>query len=84
MDINYNTARIKAMEAYNSLALKLNNHIVNDDLDGDQVIISTQEIDKNLNDLRMMLILIACSYDENNPGFKDVSGAIEAIETFNK
>lgn len=78
MRVNFNNCRLQACRAYNRLCDKLNEATDSKgvlDLDAD-------DIQKEMDDLRMFLVGIACTYEEGNPDFADLSGQIN-LSVFN-
>lgn len=79
MTVNFNNLRKQACYAYDRLTNKLNSSIDN----SGQISISAEEIQEDMDDLRMMIMSIACVFEENNADFSDVSDQVGEIGRFN-
>ncbi len=79
MTVNFNNLRKQACYAYDRLVDKLNSSIDN----GGQISISAEEIQEDMDDLRMMIMSIACVFEENSADFSDVSDQVGKIGRFN-
>jgi len=68
MNINFNNVRKQACIAYDKLVSDLT---YSKSYEG-YMLVDPDRLEKNLNDLRMMLCSIAMTFEENNDEFKDV------------
>ena len=68
MEVNFNNIRKQACIAYDKLTAKLNANL-NDE---NNIIIDARDIQENMDDLRMMICLIALCYEEGDPDKVDV------------
>lgn len=66
--VNFNNIRKQALYRYDGLVEKLNDSV---DKDG-KISIYTEEIQEEMDDLRMLIGTIACCSYENDDEFKDV------------
>lgn len=71
MNINFNNVRLQACIAYDKLCNKLN-RAIKDKSFSPEIIIDPEDIQEEMNDLRMMIGTIAMTYQEGEEGFKDV------------
>lgn len=69
MRVNFNNVRKQAMLAYERLCAKLEESI---DQEDNTIHIDPEDIYKEMNDLRMMIGIIAMTYEDGNEDFKDV------------
>lgn len=79
MRIDFNNARKQAIWAYNRLTTKMNHNIRGT---GEVEVMATV-IQEDMDFLRNTLISIACSYDDGNPDFRDLSDDIGNVAEFN-
>ena len=83
MEVNFNNLRRQTCIAYDRLCSKLNTEIK----DG-YIEMSAIEIQREMDDLRMLIGSIAFCYEENNPDMIDVwadlYGEDGAMESFNQ
>lgn len=82
MQVNFNNLRVQAVQAYNRLTSTLNNYVNKEE--GTIASIDTEAIQKDLDDLRQMLVTLACCYLEDDPNVKSVIDECGKIEVFNK
>jgi len=68
MEVNFNNLRKQACLSLDRLTRKLNSNI---DSDG-EINIEAVSIQKQMDDLRMMIVSIACVFQPNDPEFIDV------------
>ena len=79
MTVNFNNLRKQAVFSYDRLVKKLNQKIE----DGN-ITIPVEDIQEELDDLRMQLMSIAMVYEEGNEDFKDLSDELpDDISYFN-
>jgi hypothetical protein len=87
MNVDFNNLRRQACHAYDRLAEKLNDSILKgdpqyakpnavhhgQDIDiSGHVLIDAEDIQKEMDDLRMLIGSIAGTFEEDNPNFKDI------------
>ena len=72
MTVNFNNLRKQALYNYDRLVNKLNDNIIKDNWDRKEIRISPDEIEEELNDLRMLIGSIAMSYEPDDENFKDI------------
>ena len=84
MKVNFNNLRKQAVFSYDRLVKKLNHKITNDN--GEKfIIIDPDDIQEDLDDLRMQLMGITCVYEEGNEDFKDLTNELpNDISFFNE
>jgi len=82
MKVDFNNLRLQVCLAYNSLVKKLNENIEKD-FSTDQINIEASYIEADLNDLRRMIVAVACTFVPDNPDFADLSDKIGDFEFFN-
>lgn len=76
MDVNFNNLRVQTMIAYDKLCTKLNYVI-----DGSGIIIiSAEEIQKDMDELRGCVGSIACVFEKDNDDFKVVRDEVIMAE----
>lgn len=68
MKVNFNNLRKQAIYACDRITEKLNRAI---DKEG-TITIEAEDIQKEMDDLRMLIGSVACVFEENNEEFKDV------------
>lgn len=103
MKVNFNNVRKQAIYRYDSLVEKLNKAILKDDqwakpndvYHGQEmnikgyVLIDAEDLQKDLDDLRMLIGTIACTYEEGNEDFANVYDEVfpeekeERMQSFN-
>lgn len=71
MKINFNNVRKSALRSYTDLVKVLNKSLCTD-VDYTRVVVPVQDIQRYLDSLRESLIAIGCTYNENDPDFKDI------------
>jgi hypothetical protein len=76
MDVNFNNLRIQAMISYDKLCSKLN-AAINEDGDID---IPAKEIQKDMDELRQHVGIIACVFDKTDENFKMVRDEVFMAE----
>ena len=82
MEVNFNNLRRQACIAYDKLTSKLNSKT---DYKG-EIILNTEYIQKEMDELRMMIGTIAMCYEEGDPDKADVYTELYgdgAMESFN-
>jgi len=83
MKVNFNEVRKRALLAYERLCGKLNEAIVDRKID-----IHVQEIQKDMDDLKLNLGVIAMTFDPDVEGFDDVFSSVydedERMTQFNQ
>jgi hypothetical protein len=67
MDVDFNNVRIQAMHAYNRLVKTLNSGI-----ELPKVKVFVEDIEEDLNDLRQLIGVMACTFKKDDPDFKMV------------
>lgn len=86
MEINFNSVRKQALQAYEKLAYRLNEGVITNDEQYAQpndathgmvnlkgyVLVDANDIRDTMSDLRMMLCAIASTYEPGDDDFKDV------------
>ena len=86
MEVNFNNLRKQACIAYDRLCRKINAAIDNSENDDELESISTDYIQKEMDELRMMIGAIAMCYEEGNPDTADVYTELYgdgSMESFN-
>jgi hypothetical protein len=78
MKVNFNNLRKNAANAYTNLVNTLNGSI-NDGF----VAVPAEDIQKDLDDLRMMLAGVLCTYQEDNEDFADLADHCDTMPCFN-
>lgn len=68
MNIDFNNVRLQACYAYDRLVMDLNRC---NSYEG-YLLVDPKNLEKELNDLRMVIGSIAMTFEEGNPDFKDV------------
>ena len=68
MKVDFNNMRRQGLKGYIRLTEKLNANIK-----GDKLVIDVDEIEKEMDAVRMSLVCIAFTFDEGNADFKDLS-----------
>lgn len=71
MDVNFNNLRKQALYSYDKLVNKLNDSI-SYEWNSKKIEIDPDDIQEDLDDLRMLLGSIAMVYEPNDENFKDV------------
>lgn len=84
MKVNFNNLRKKACYAYDSLARKLNESIDKDSDSYEDIQISSEDIQEEMDELRYLIMSIAMVYEEGNEDFKDILEDVEDITWFNQ
>lgn len=82
MNVDFNNLRKQACYAYDKLARKLNNKITRDDL-GDFITVETDDIQKDMDDLRQLIMVMACVYKEGDDEIRAVDDEVQPIAWFN-
>ena len=82
MKIDFNNVRKMAISNYSALVEKLNNALNSGNGKG-MVVISAEEIKRNLDDLRSDLVAIGATYQPNDDDFKCIIGD-EPLPVFNE
>jgi len=77
MTVNFNNLRKQSVFSYDRLVRKLNQKIE----DGN-ITIPVEDIQEELDDLRMQLMSISMVYEEDNEDFKDLSDDYQRIFVF--
>lgn len=83
MNVDFNNLRKQALYSYHRLTERLNENIKEDTLDG-RLNIDPDEIQEEMDNLRMLLLSIALVYEEGDEAFKDVSEEARPIAWFNE
>ena len=84
MTIDFNNVRKQALYSYDKLAKTLNEAIEQLKAHDEQYMeIDPEDIQRDMDDLRLALFSIAGTSMENNDNFKDVSEEAEPIAWFN-
>ena len=76
MDVNFNNLRVQAMISYDKLCTKLNKVIDNKGY----MTIKATDIQKDMDDLRQHVGIIACVFDKNDDNFKMVRDEVVMAE----
>jgi hypothetical protein len=83
MKVDFNNLRKQALYSYNKLCVLLNNSI--QDKSHDPVItIDPDEIQEEMDELRLLLFSIAYSYCEGDEDFKNLGDSVGVIASFNE
>lgn len=80
MKVNVNNMRKQTLYCYDRLATKLNEMLKEERLSKDVA----EDIQQDMDDLRMYLYSAACVYIEGDPDYKDVSEEVGEIAVFNE
>jgi len=83
MKVNFNNLRKKTCYAYDSLARKLNDALNSPPYEDGEMVVYTEDIQEEMDELRQLIMSIAMVYKEGDEDFKDVSEDIE-VAWFNK
>lgn len=89
MKVNFNNLRKQALYSYSRLVDKLNENIEQtrkDENDPDCNRfwwLTTDDIQKDMDDLRSLLCTIACVYEPDDEEFADLSDVCDSISVFN-
>jgi hypothetical protein len=89
MNIDFNNLRKQACYAYDRLARTLNSKITKDDLGdtkddlGDFITVETDDIQKDMDELRQLIMFIACVYKDGDDEIKSVDEEVQPIAWFN-
>jgi len=75
VDVNINNLRKQAIYTYNRLCKTLNDNRDSDD----SIRIDCEDISQDMNDLRMCLVTLACTYNEGDENFKEVIDEVGEI-----
>lgn len=79
MNVDFNNLRKQACFAYDRLARKLNNSIE----DG-EIRIDAEDIQREMDDLRELVMAATCVYKEGDPEFREVWNEVQPIAWFNQ
>ena len=79
MKINFNGMRLQAVWAYCALVKELEMSIDEDN----RIICDADDISDIMNDLRITISSIACSYLPDNPDIRDLTDEIDILPVFN-
>jgi len=90
MNVNFNNLRLQAAISLNKLTRKLNDGLLNErefikDKSGD-VLVNSEDIQQDLDDLRTFILFISASYSDEIDNFDDITDEIlnnGGIEYFN-
>jgi len=84
MKVNFNNLRKKACYSYDRLATKLNDALNSPPYEEGEMVVYTEDIQEEMDNLRELIMGIAMVYKEGDEDFKDVSDEVEPIAWFNK
>lgn len=99
MNVDFNNLRVQTCNLFDALVYKLNDAILKSDqyaipnevYNGQEinikgyVLIDAESIEQEINRLSMLIGAIACTYEDGNEKFKDVSDAIaDSFAVFNE
>lgn len=79
MDVDFNNLRKQACFVYDRLARKLNNSIE----DG-EIRVDADYIQREMDDLRQLVMAATCVYRKDDPDFKEVWEEVQPIAFFNQ
>ena len=79
MEVNFNNLRLMAIKSYSGLAKSLNNSTDKNE----NISTTVYDIEEYMDDLRNMLVTIACTYEPGDENFKDLSDEIGVVTVFN-
>lgn len=95
MEVDFNNLRKQTAYALDNVIKVLNRgimpqneyafHKVNgkeEQFEGD-LLVSVDDLEEELDHLRMCVWSLVCCYEENNPEYKDLSDEVDSIESFN-
>lgn len=85
MKVNFDGLRTQLAYTYDKLAQALNNSIKESkkDYGDDHIRIPPEEIQEEMDDLRIRIMVLCCCYEEGEDGFKDISEEVKPIAYFN-
>lgn len=95
MEVNINNLRRQAAYALDAVIKQLNEGIMPEkcyefhEIDGEErqfygdILVSKDDLEDHLNDLRHCIQIMLCTYEKDNPDFKDLSDEVGGIEFFN-
>lgn len=81
MRVDFNNVRKQACFSYDRLAKKLNKNI---DTEKEEINIDVEEIQEEMDNLRSLIMTIACIYKEGDADFVDLSEDVDPIAWFNE
>jgi hypothetical protein len=96
MEVNFNNLRKQAAYTLDKLTKKLNNGVLNqteygEGLDGERkkgnILVDSREIQKEMDEIRSLILTICSVYEPEDEDFKDVSEEIEksgGVAVFNE
>ena len=84
MAVDLNNLRKQAVYSYGSLCKKLNNAIEAGGIWSDRLVIDVDDIQSDMDDLRMHLVTLACCYLPDDDDFKEVIDEVGEIAAFNE
>lgn len=79
MNVNFNNLRKQALYSYDALT-----KVLNENIEDGSIRIDVEDIRKEMDDLRMQLFGIACTYIDGDDDFKDISEEVGEIASFNE
>lgn len=86
MEVNFNNLRKQALYSYHRITEHLNEAKKEREKEGHEdgrILIDPEDIQRDMDDLRMQLFTIACTYMPDDEKFKDVSEEAGEIAWFN-
>lgn len=82
MKVDLNNLRLQTAFAYDRLVKTLNANIKDKSWDP-TVIVSAEDVQEDLDDLRQMIVSLCCVYLEGDDNFKSLADEVGDISTFN-
>lgn len=82
MDVSMDGLRWHLLDSYNSLTRKLNNNIKKYETFGNEIVLSPDNIQREMDDILMCIITLAHMYDNRPEGFKELENP--TFERFNE
>lgn len=85
MNISFDGLRSQLAYAYHDLCEILNRSIKDskEEYGDDMIRVSADEIQEEMDDIRMRIMVLCACYEEGQDGFKDISNEIKPIAEFN-
>jgi len=82
LKVDLNKARLRGIEAYNCLCKKLNEAVKQKD-SMSQAEFDPENIEEDMDELRSSLVILGCSFSEDDPDFRNISEEFGELETYN-
>jgi len=82
MEVSMDGLRWQLLGSYNSLTRKLNNNIKKYETFDNEIVLSPDDIQKEMDDIRMCIVTLSYIYDDRPDGFKILENP--TFERFNE